>query len=151
MSVSISFLFVALATGIAADAAPAASPAEQLAALTKEGTAIHDNFYAELKLAKQDQPRVIAANDKYHADTAAWAARAEPLIRAHPAEPAALDVIIAMAEYAAIDDGFVAILSPDHRLQYATYLGGTGQERISVIRAASTHAMAHAAPRQAKL
>jgi hypothetical protein len=30
-------------------------------------------------------------------------------------------------------DGFVAILSPDRRLQYASYLGGSQQERISAI------------------
>ena len=41
----------------------------------------------------------------------------------------------AQPAYAGGCDGFVAILLPDHRLQYATYLGGTGQERISVIHA----------------
>ena len=41
----------------------------------------------------------------------------------------------AQPAYAGGCDGFIAILAPDHRLQYATYLGGTGQERISAIHA----------------
>ena len=41
----------------------------------------------------------------------------------------------AQPAYAGGCDGFVAILSPDHRLQYATYLGGTGQDRIWAISA----------------
>src|SRR5215208_6072341 len=30
-------------------------------------------------------------------------------------------------------DGFVAVVAPDGRLQYASYLGGSGQDRLSAI------------------
>jgi Beta-propeller repeat len=39
----------------------------------------------------------------------------------------------AQSTYAGGCDGFVAILAPDRRLQYATYLGGAQQERITAI------------------
>lgn len=104
-------LLLALA---AADAPPAASPAEQLAALAKEGTAIRDTFHADLKKAAHDRPLVIAANDKYFADGAAWAKRAAPLVEAHPSEPAALEVILAMHEMSSVDDKLVAILREHH-------------------------------------
>ncbi len=57
----------------AAGPTPTASPADQLAGLAKEGTAIHNGFHAELTKAGHDMPRVIAANEKFFADSSAWA------------------------------------------------------------------------------
>ncbi len=59
-------------------------------------------------------PRVTAANEKYRADSAAWAARASALLKAHPAEPATLDVILAMSQIHYVDDETVAILREHH-------------------------------------
>ena len=39
----------------------------------------------------------------------------------------------AQRTFAGVCDGYVAILSPDRRLEYATYLGGAQQERISAL------------------
>jgi hypothetical protein len=39
----------------------------------------------------------------------------------------------AQPTFGGVCDGFVAILSPDRRLQYASYLGGSQQERITAI------------------
>jgi hypothetical protein len=44
----------------------------------------------------------------------AWAKRASALLRAHPAEPATLDVILALAEIDHVDDDVVAILRDHH-------------------------------------
>src|SRR3954464_10220551 len=97
MKFPISVLFLAFLIA-AAEPGPSVSPAEQLAALAKQGMQIHDNFYAELKKAGHDMPLVTAANQKYHDDAKAWAERATPLVEANPSEPATLDVILAMNE-----------------------------------------------------
>jgi thiol-disulfide isomerase/thioredoxin len=99
---------------VAADGAPSASPAEQLAGVAKEGTAIRNDFYAELKKAGRDMPRVIAANKKYRDDSSAWGTRASALVKAHPAEPATLDVILTMSQIHYVDDETVAILGEHH-------------------------------------
>lgn len=106
MTPSLSFLLVALA--FVND-----SPADQLAALAKEGFAIHDSFYAELKAAKDDNAS-IEANRKYRDDAKAWAARANPMLKAHPSEPAALDVLLAMDEISYVDDRAVQLLRENH-------------------------------------
>lgn len=111
MIYSIPLLLLSL---LAAGPAPSASPADQLAAMAKEGTAIRDNFKAELKKAGRDMSRVYAANDKYRADSSEWAKRAAVLLKAHPAEPAALDLILAMNEVHSVDDDAVAILREHH-------------------------------------
>ena len=56
-------------------AEPPASPADQLVELAKEGAAIKNSFHTALKEADHDRPRVIAANEKYRADSLAWAKR----------------------------------------------------------------------------
>jgi hypothetical protein len=99
---------------LAADPLPSDSPADQLVRLAKEGTAIQANFYAELTKAGHEMPRVTAANEKYRAESSGWAARASALLKAHPAEPATLDVILAMSEIHYVDDETVAILREHH-------------------------------------
>jgi thiol-disulfide isomerase/thioredoxin len=111
MTYWISVLLISLG---AADSSTSPSPADQLATLAKEGAAINAAFYAELKKAGHDMPRVSAANKKYSDDSSAWAKRARVLLKAHPAEPAALDVILAMAEIDFVDDEIVAILREHH-------------------------------------
>ena len=112
MTLAIPLLFVAL-TAATADSTSAVA-AEQLAALAKDGTAIHDNFYAELKKAGHDMPRVAAANQKYNADAKAWAERATPRVEANPDEPASLDVILAMNEIYSVDDRLVLLVRGHH-------------------------------------
>src|SRR5438128_2498462 len=87
----------------AADAPPAASPDKQLAAAAKEAAAIRKTFDDELTVAKHDMPLVVAANDKYRKAAAEWAKRATELVLAHPAEPAALDVILEIEKLRSID------------------------------------------------
>ena len=89
------------------------SPADQLTVLAKKGLAIHDNFYAELKTAKDDKA-VSEANRKYRDDANAWAAQANPLLKAHPSEPAALDVVLAMDEISHVDDRVVQLVRENH-------------------------------------
>lgn len=103
-----------LVSFLAAEPTPPASPADQLVQSAKEGTAILEDFYAELTKAGQDRPRVTAANNKYRAESSAWSQRASALLKAHPAEPATLDVILAMAEIHYVDDETVAILREHH-------------------------------------
>jgi thiol-disulfide isomerase/thioredoxin len=107
MSLSISLLLFALA--LADD-----SPAGQLTALAKEGPAIQDNFYAELKKAGRDTRAVSEANRKYRADAKAWAERATPLLKAHPSEPAALDVVLALDKIYYVDDSLVLLVRENH-------------------------------------
>ncbi len=95
-------------------AEPPASPADQLVELEKEGAAIKNNFHTALKEADHDRPRVIAANEKYRADSLAWAKRASALVKAHPAEPATLDVILTMNQIYYVNDEIVAILRERH-------------------------------------
>ncbi len=111
MFYAIPFLLIAF---FAVDPNPSPSPAEQLMALAKEGTAIHDDFRAELKKAGHDMPRVHAANDKYRDDSYAWAKRARATLKAHPAEPAVLDLILTMDQIYYVDDDSVAILREHH-------------------------------------
>jgi thiol-disulfide isomerase/thioredoxin len=106
MTLFVPFLLVALA--FADD-----SPADQLTALAKEGIAIHDNFYVELKAAKDDKAS-SEANRKYRDDAKAWAARANPLLKSHPSEPAALDVVLVMKEISHVDDRVVQIVREHH-------------------------------------
>jgi len=107
-------ILILLISFFAADPTSSPSPADQLAGLAKEGTAIHDNFHAELTKAGHDMARVLAANEKYRADSSAWAERASVLLKAHPAELAALDVILAMDQIHDVDDDAVAILREHH-------------------------------------
>lgn len=90
------------------------SSADQLEQLAKEGIAIEQNFHAELTKAGRDMPRVLDANEKYRAESSAWSKRASTLVKAHPAEPATLDVILAMGEIHYVDDETVAILREHH-------------------------------------
>jgi thiol-disulfide isomerase/thioredoxin len=99
---------------LAADPAPPTSPAEQLVLLAKEGTSIDETFHVELTKAGRDMPKVGAANDKYRAASSAWAKRAGALLKAHPAAPETLDVILAMNEIHYVDDETVAILRQHH-------------------------------------
>src|SRR5436305_192675 len=85
-------------------AEPPASPADQLVELAKEGAAIKNDFHAALKEAAHDMPRVSAANEKYRADSLAWAKRASALLKSHPAEAATLDVILALNQIYYVDD-----------------------------------------------
>jgi D-alanyl-D-alanine carboxypeptidase (penicillin-binding protein 5/6) len=103
-----------LVSFFAADPVQSHSPADQLAALAQEGIAIRDNFRAELKQAGHDMPKVIEANNKYRADASDWVERASVPLKAHPAEPAALDVILAMNEIFYVKDYAVAILRKHH-------------------------------------
>ena len=80
----------------------------------RRGPPSRTTSHAELNKAGHDMPRVIAANEKYHADSSAWAKRASALLKAHPAEPAALDVILAMNQIHYVDDETVAILREHH-------------------------------------
>ncbi len=105
---------ILLLSFFAADQTPSPSPADQLAGLAKEGTAIHDNFFAELTKAGHDMARVTAANENYRADSSAWAERAGELLKAHPAEPASLDVILAMNEVHYVDDDAVVLPQDRH-------------------------------------
>lgn len=99
---------------LSSDSPSPVSPASQLAQLAKDGTAIETTFYAELKKAGRDMPQVSAANDKYRKDAAAWAIRANSLLKAHPAEPETLDLILAMNEIHFVDDESVDILRKHH-------------------------------------
>jgi len=107
-------LFIVLVAHAFAEQSTTDSVGEQLAALAKRGIEIRDNFNADLKKAGQDMPLVSAANDKYRSDAKAWSQRAAALVAAHPAEPAALDVILAMSEIYYVDDRLVAILREHH-------------------------------------
>jgi thiol-disulfide isomerase/thioredoxin len=108
---SIAVVLMAL---LGADPVPAVSPAEQLAQLAKEGGLIEDHFHAELKKAGRDKAQVTAANDKYRADCSAWADQANALLKAHPAEPATLDVILVLSDIHFVDDETVEILRRHH-------------------------------------
>ena len=88
--------------------------ADQLLQLAKDGTAIETNFHEELRKAGRDMPQVSALNKKYRADTSEWAERANSLVKAHPAEPETLDVILTMNEIHRVDDQTVAILREHH-------------------------------------
>lgn len=90
------------------------SPAEQLSALAKRGIEIRDNFHADLKKASQDSSKVGEANEKYRADTFAWARSVKSLVVANPAEPAALDVILVLDEVHYVDDPLVELVRAHH-------------------------------------
>lgn len=107
-------ILVLLLSFAAADAPPSTSPADQLLEFAKQGTAIQKNFDSELRKAGHDMPRVSAANEKYRSDSSAWADRASVLLKAHPAEPATLDVILVMEDIHYVDDETVAILRNHH-------------------------------------
>lgn len=111
MNYSIPLILVTL---LSADPAPPNSPAEQLVQLAKEGNAIHETFYSELTKAGRDMPKVSAANDKYRVESAAWGKRASALLKAHPALPETLEVILAMNQTHYVDDETVAILWEHH-------------------------------------
>jgi thiol-disulfide isomerase/thioredoxin len=106
--------FIAFFAQAVAGQSTTVSSAEQLAAFAKRGTEIRDKFYANLKKAGRDTALATAANEKFHEDASAWAQRGTILVEANPAEPAALDVMLAMNEIHYVNDRLVRLVREHH-------------------------------------
>jgi thiol-disulfide isomerase/thioredoxin len=120
----------------AAAAPPAASSSDQLVAVAKEASDISKTFDDALHKAGQNMPRVIEANDRYRKASAAWVDRARPLVLAHPAEPAALDVILAMNRLSTVNGKLIDIIREHHMSspKVLELVMSLGQDRLGMRR-----------------
>jgi thiol-disulfide isomerase/thioredoxin len=93
---------------------PAPTPGERLAAAAKALDDLDARFSRDLRAAGEDMHAVSAANRDYNRDRKLAAEHAAALVRAHPAEQAALDALVAVARRSRLSGDLLAVLRTHH-------------------------------------